>query len=112
MSAASPPIPAYLTIIARRTAYHPSAGRCPGRRLGLLTPAIVSVDESAACTLDRTFAQRLLSMDEEVRTAILVARRDLRLIGGGGSRSHRHLHRLRESNGQPASDRVTIHREA
>ena len=33
--------------------------------------------------LDRTFAQRLLSMDEEVRTIFwLLKNRDLRLIGG------------------------------
>ena len=66
----------------------------------------------AACTLDRTFAQRLLIMDEEVRTAILVAQAGISGLLVEAAQITRHLHRLRESNGQLASDRVTIHREA
>ena len=66
----------------------------------------------AACALDRTFADKLLSMDEEVRTAILVAQAGVSGLLADGAHVQRHLRQLRESSGQLASESVTIHREA
>ncbi|MCI1278843.1 MAG: hypothetical protein LKG23_07660 [Nitrospira sp.] len=66
----------------------------------------------AACMLDRTFAQRLLSMDEEVRKAIVVAQAGISGLLAEAAQVKRHLRQLRENSGQLASDSVTIHREA
>lgn len=65
-----------------------------------------------ACVSDRTFAQRLLIMDEEVRQAILIAQAGISALLIEASQVTRHLRQIRESSGQLASDRVTIHREA
>lgn len=66
----------------------------------------------AACELDRTVAQQLLRMDEEVRTAILVAQAGISGQLADAVHVKRHLRQLRESSGQLASERVTIHRKA
>ncbi|MDR4480335.1 MAG: hypothetical protein R3B37_11405 [Nitrospira sp.] len=66
----------------------------------------------AVCRVDRTFAQELLTMDEEVRTAILVAQAGLSGLLADAVQVKRHLRQLRENSGQLASERVTIHREA
>ena len=66
----------------------------------------------AACARDRTFADKLLSMDEEVRTAILIAQAGISGLLADAAQVKRHLRQLRESSGQLASERVTIHREA
>lgn len=66
----------------------------------------------ADCSLDRTFAQQLLSLDEEVRQAILVAQAGISGLLAEAAQVTRHLRQLRESSGQLASDSVTIHREA
>ena len=66
----------------------------------------------AACELDRTVAQQLLSMDEEVRAAILVAQAGISGLLADAAQVKRHLRQLRESSGQLASESVTIHREA
>lgn len=66
----------------------------------------------AACVPDRVFAQQLLSMDEEVRKAILVAQAGISGSLAEAAQVKRHLRQLRESSGQLASDSVTIHREA
>ncbi|MCS6296503.1 MAG: hypothetical protein H8K09_09735 [Nitrospira sp.] len=61
---------------------------------------------------DRVFAQQLLSMDEEVRKAILVAQAGISGLLSEAAQVKRHLRQLRESSGQLASDSVTIHCEA
>ncbi|MCS6287552.1 MAG: hypothetical protein H8K10_01065 [Nitrospira sp.] len=66
----------------------------------------------AACELDHTAAQPLLSMDEEVRAAILVAQAGISGQLAYAAQVKRHLRQLRESSGQLASERVTIHHEA
>ena len=66
----------------------------------------------AACELDRTVAQRLVSLDEEVRAAILVAQAGISAQLTDAAQVKRHLRQLRESSGQLASERVTIDREA
>ena len=66
----------------------------------------------AACKPDRTVAQQLLSMDEEVRAAILVAQAGISAQLTDAAHVKRHLRQLRESSGQLASERVTIDREA
>ena len=66
----------------------------------------------AACELDRTVAQQLLRMDEEVRAAILVAQAGISGQLADAAQVKRHLRQLRESSGQLASERVTIDREA
>ena len=66
----------------------------------------------AACAPDRTFAQQLLIMDEEVRQAILIAQAGISALLIEASQVTRRLRQLRESSGQLATDHVTIHREA
>lgn len=66
----------------------------------------------AACKPDRTVAQQLLIMDEEIRQAILLAQAGISALLAEASHVTRHLRQLRESSGQLASDSVTIHREA
>ena len=66
----------------------------------------------AACAPDRTLAQQLLIMDEEVRQAILVAQAGISALLAEAAQVTRHLRQLRESSGQLASDSVTIHRKA
>ncbi|MCS6265708.1 MAG: hypothetical protein H8K11_18340 [Nitrospira sp.] len=66
----------------------------------------------AACKPDRTVAQQLLRMDEEVRAAILVAQAGISAQLTDAAQVKRHLRQLRESSGQLASERVTIDREA
>ncbi len=66
----------------------------------------------AAYVPDRACAQRLLSIDEEVRKAILVAQAGISGLLAEAAHVKRHLRQLRESSGQLASDSVTIHREA
>jgi phage shock protein A len=66
----------------------------------------------ASCALDRPFAQQLLRVDEEVRSAILVAQAAISGQLADAAQVKRHLRQLRESSGQLASERVTIHREA
>lgn len=66
----------------------------------------------AACELDRAAAQQLLSMDEEVRSAILAAQAGISAQLTDAAQVKRHLRQLRESSGQLASERVTIHHEA
>ncbi len=66
----------------------------------------------ASCELDRAVAQQLLSMDEEVRTAILVAQAGISGQLADAAQVKRHLRKLRESSGQLDSERVTIHCEA
>lgn len=66
----------------------------------------------AACSPDRTFAQQLMIMDEDVRQAILVAQAGISALLVEAAQVTRHLRQLRESSGQLASDSVTIHREA
>lgn len=66
----------------------------------------------ASCAPDRAFARQLLSMDEEVRKAILVAQAGISGLLADTAQVKRHLRRLRENSGQLASDSVTIHREA
>lgn len=65
-----------------------------------------------AFTPDRTFAQQLLAMDEDVRQAILVAQAGISGLLVEAAKVTRHLRQLRESSGQPAYNSVTIHREA
>ena len=66
----------------------------------------------ALCPPDRTFAQQLLTMDEDVRKAILLAQAGISGLLAEAAQVKRHLRQLRESSGQLASDSVTIHREA
>ena len=66
----------------------------------------------AASTPDRTVAQQLLTMDEEVRQAILLAQAGISALLAEATQVTKHLRQLRESSGQLASDSVTIHREA
>lgn len=66
----------------------------------------------AAYAPDRTFTQRLLNMDDEVREAILVAQAGISGLLAEAAQVKRHLRQLRENSGQLASDSVTIHREA
>lgn len=61
---------------------------------------------------DRTFAQQLVIMDKEVCQAILVAQAGISGLLVEAAKVTRHLRQLRESSGQPASNSVTIHREA
>jgi hypothetical protein len=51
-------------------------------------------------------------MDEEVRAAILVAQAGISAQFTDAAQVKRHLRQLRESSGQLASERVTIHRAA
>ncbi len=66
----------------------------------------------AACRVDRIFAQELLTMDEQVRSAIKVAQAGISGLLADAAQVRRHLRQLRESSGQLASERVTMHREA
>ena len=66
----------------------------------------------AAYPVDRTFAQQLLIMDEQVRSAILVAQAGITGLLADAAQVRRHLRQLRESSGQLASERVTMHHEA
>ena len=66
----------------------------------------------ASCTPDPALVRQLLSMDEEVRQAILVAQAGINGLLAETAHVKRHLRRLRENSGQLASDGVTIHREA
>ena len=66
----------------------------------------------ALCPPDRTFAQQLLTMDEDVRKAILLAQAGISGLLAEAAQVKRHLRQLRESSGQLASDSVTIDREA
>lgn len=54
----------------------------------------------AGCRMDRTIAQRLMTMDDQVRAAILVAQAGLSSQLADAAQARRHLRRLRECQGQ------------
>lgn len=64
------------------------------------------------CIIDRAVAQRLLIVDEHVRTAILVAQAGLSGLLAEAAQARRQLRRLRESAGQFEPEGGALHREA
>lgn len=61
---------------------------------------------------DRTLVQRLSVMDEQVRTAILVAQAGVAGLLADAAQVTRRLRRLRENNGHLSSESRTLHHEA
>ena len=66
----------------------------------------------AAGKVDRTVAQRLVAIDEQVRASILVAQAAISGQLADAAQVTRHLRRLRESSGQLVPESGTIHHEA
>ncbi len=62
--------------------------------------------------VDRTVAQRLVTIDEQVRAAVLVAQAAISGQLGDAAQVTRHLRRLRESSGPLAGESGTMHHEA
>ncbi len=66
----------------------------------------------ANCVIERVAAQRLLALDEQVRTAILVAQAGIAGLLAEAAQARRRRARLRESAGQFETENGTIHCEA
>jgi hypothetical protein len=65
----------------------------------------------ATGVVDRAVAERLLTMDEQVRAAILVAQAGISAQLADAAQVTRHLRRLRESGGRLVPEQSTMHHE-
>ncbi len=64
------------------------------------------------CVFDQAVAQRMLTIDDQVRTAVLVAQAAISSLLADTAQVKQQLRRLRESAGQSSSTHGALHREA
>jgi hypothetical protein len=64
------------------------------------------------CVIDQALAHRVMTQDEQVRAAVLVAQAALSSLLADAAQVTHQLRRLRESVGHVSSGQETMHREA